>query len=366
MERYLNGDASEQELAAALPGEVGDVVARQLDAGIDIVSDGESGKPGYTAYLLERIDGFGGESEPWYFQDLLDVPELQGRTEARASDLSKRFRAVGQMPGCIGELRYVGHAQVERDVENLTAAIARHGAELGFMPAASPGSIAIQAHNHHYPSYEAYLDGLADALRHEYAAIVDAGLTLQLDCPDIPMTRPGHRLYWAADLVERLGHRRVIDLHVDAVNRAAEGLPRERVRMHLCWGNYVGPHHHDAPLRDVLGPVLERARVGAVSFEAANPRHAHEWEELAELDVPDDVAIIPGVIDSTTNFVEHPRLVAQRIERFARSVGSERVIGGSDCGFASSVGMTLVEPTVVWMKLRSLAEGAAMASDRLG
>jgi 5-methyltetrahydropteroyltriglutamate--homocysteine methyltransferase len=340
---------------AAVAGATRDIVQRQLDLGIDIVSDGEMSKPGFVNYVGQRLTGFGGLGEPWSLADMDNLPNL----------VNALYGGPGgthiMMPRCEGDVRYSGHELVQEDIAQLRAALGDRDAE-AFIPAASPGCIAMGAQNVHYPDYESYLGAVAEAMREEYTAIVEAGFLLQLDCPDIPMMPHTHA--WMHSLYEEIGLRRYIELQLDALETSIAGLPAERIRMHLCWGNYAGPHTMDVPLQEVLEPALASSPV-AVSFEGANPRHEHEWETLTQIRIPDDKILSPGVIDTKTNVVEHPRLVAQRIERYADIVGRERVVPGTDCGFATFVGFGLVEDEVVWLKLAALAEGARMASERL-
>lgn len=332
-----------------------DIVQRQLELGIDIVSDGEMSKPGFVNYVGQRLTGFGGLGEPWSLADMDNLPNL----------VNALYGGPGgthiMMPRCEGDVRYAGHELVQEDVAQLRAALGDSDAE-AFIPAASPGCIAMGGQNVHYPDYETYLGAVAEAMREEYTAIVEAGFLLQLDCPDIPMMP--HTRAWMHSLYEEIGLRRYVELQLDALETSIAGLPAERIRMHLCWGNYAGPHTMDVALEQVLEPALAASPV-AISFEGANPRHEHEWETLAQMQIPEHKILSPGVIDTKTNVVEHPRLVAQRIERYADIVGRERVVPGTDCGFATFVGFGLVEDEVVWLKLAALAEGAAMASERL-
>ncbi len=343
------------ELRSAVVKATVDVVRRQREAGIDIVSDGEMNKPGFVNYIGQRLSGFGGLGKPWTLADMDDLPDL----------LMALYGGPGgthiNMPRCEGEIRYTGHDLVAEDIANLRAALGDDDGE-AFIPAASPGCIAMGAENVHYPDYESYLGALADAMREEYRAIVDAGFLLQLDCPDIPMMP--HTTAWMADVYEQIGFPRYVELQLEALEASIAGLPADRIRMHLCWGNYAGPHTMDVPLEEVLEPAL-RASPVAISFEGANPRHEHEWETLKTLSIPEDKILMPGVIDTKTNVVEHPRLIAQRIGRYAGIVGRERVIPGTDCGFATFVGFGLVEPDVAWLKLEALAQGAAIASEQL-
>ena len=329
------------------------VVARQTDTGIDIVSDGEMSKISYATYIGDRVTGFAGDSDREPPRDLEDYPGYLRKLATSGGTPTYR------RPCCIGEIAVRDMGPVTTDIGNFTAALARHNPVEGFMNAASPGVIALFQPNRYYPSHEAYLYALADAMSHEYRAIVDAGLVLQLDSPDLGLGR--HMMFKDRPDDE---YRRLAALHVEALNHAIRGLPRDRVRLHICWGNYEGPHHHDAPLELVL-PIALEASVGALLFEASNPRHAHEWEVLASMDLPDGLILIPGMIDSTTNFVEHPRLVAQRIQRYADIVGRERVLAGTDCGFSTFAGFGAVDEDIVYAKLVSLVQGAEIASEIL-
>jgi 5-methyltetrahydropteroyltriglutamate--homocysteine methyltransferase len=337
---------------------VTEIVKRQVTAGVDVVSDGEMSKPGFLNYVGDRLTGFGGQGDSWSFTDLEATPEL--------ADAQYQAEAATHIhpPRCIGPVAYVGHAAVRRDIDNLKAALGNTPATDAFMSAASPGVITQHFPTDHYDSYQDYLFACADAMREEYQIIVEAGIVLQLDCPDLPTCWPGHGRYTVTPMVEEMGYQSFLELNIAALNHALRDLPEDRLRMHLCWGNYAGPHRFDVPFADLVAPVL-KARPQAISFEAANPRHQHEWEVFEEVRLPDDKVIIPGVIDTLTPFVEHPRVVAQRIERFARLVGRERVIAGTDCGFGTFVGFGLVPSSVTWLKLAALAEGAALVSERL-
>ena len=329
------------------------VVARQVDTGIDIVSDGEMSKISYATYIADRITGFSGDSDRQPPSDLEAYPGYLRKLATSGGTPTYR------RPCCTGEIEVRDMGPAALDIGNFKAALGRHDPAEGFMNAASPGVIALFQPNRYYPSHEAYLYALADAMSHEYRAIVDAGLVLQLDSPDLGLGR--HMMFKGRPDDE---YRRLASLHVEALNHAIRELPTDRVRLHICWGNYEGPHHHDAPLEMVL-PIALEARVGALLFESSNPRHAHEWEVLASMDLPDELILIPGMLDSTTNFVEHPRLIVQRIQRFADIVGRERVIAGTDCGFSTFAGFGAVEEEIVYAKLGSLVEGAAMASEKL-
>jgi 5-methyltetrahydropteroyltriglutamate--homocysteine methyltransferase len=332
---------------------VDEVVARQVSIGVDIVSDGEMSKISYATYIKDRITGFDGDSDRQPPSDLEEFPGFLARQASSGGTPTYR------RPCCVGEIKVKDMAPVTEDIDNLLAGIARHKPTQAFMNAASPGVIALFQPNKHYPSHESYLEALASVMAHEYRAIVDAGIVLQLDSPDLGLGR--HMLFKDKSDEE---YQALASLHVDALNHALEGIPKEMVRLHVCWGNYEGPHHHDAPMELVL-PVALRANVGALLFESSNPRHAHEWETFANIKLPDDLILVPGVIDSTTNFVEHPKLVAERICRFADIVGRDRVMAGSDCGFSTFAGFGAVDEDIVYAKLASMTEGAAIASEKL-
>ncbi len=329
------------------------VVGRQVDTGVDIVSDGEMSKISYATYIKDRITGFDGDSEREPPSDLEEFPGFLKRQASSGGTPTYR------RPCCVGDIRVKDMEPVGEDIANMQAAIDKHGPVEGFMNAASPGVIALFQPNKHYPTHEAYLHALADAMAAEYKAIVDAGLVLQLDSPDLGLGR--HMLFKGKPDAE---YEAQAKLHVEALNQALDGIPKDRVRLHVCWGNYEGPHHHDAPMEMVL-PIALGANVGAILFESSNPRHAHEWEVFANTALPDDLILIPGVLDSTTNFVEHPKLVAERICRFADIVGRERVIAGTDCGFSTFAGFGAVDEDIVYAKLGSMAEGAKLATERL-
>jgi 5-methyltetrahydropteroyltriglutamate--homocysteine methyltransferase len=337
-------------LAAQIRAAVATVVARQRTAGVDIVNDGEMSKPSYATYVKDRLDGFGGESRPLVYRDLVDYPEMAKRV------FGDPGRSRRRTPGCNGPIGIRDGGAAATDVENLRAALAGEGAAEAFLTAASPGVISLFFHNGHYPSEEAYLDAIAEAMRHEYETVAQAGFILQIDCPDLAMGR--HIQYADLTLDE---FRKKAQLHIEALNQAVRNIPAERMRLHLCWGNYEGPHHCDVPLADIIDLVFLTKPAG-LSFEAANPRHAHEWTVFESVRLPDDKVLIPGVVESKSNFIEHPELIAQRIGRYARLVGRENVIAGSDCGYGTWVGQASVDPDVVWAKLASLAEGARIAS----
>lgn len=332
---------------------VDDVVARQVEFGVDIVSDGEMSKISYATYIKDRISGFSGDSDRQPPSDLEDFPGFLERQSRSGGTPSYR------RPCCVGDIKLKDMEPVQADIDNLLTAFGKHQPAQCFMNAASPGVIALFQPNKHYPTHAAYLEALADAMAHEYKAIVDAGIILQLDSPDLGLGR--HMMFKNKSDEE---YQALAAMHVDALNHALAGIPKDMVRLHVCWGNYEGPHHHDAPMEMVL-PIALRANVGALLFESSNPRHAHEWVTFADTDLPDDLILVPGVIDSTTNFIEHPKLVAERICRFADIVGRDRVIAGSDCGFSTFAGFGVVDEDIVYAKLKCMADGAAIASEKL-
>ena len=338
---------------ALLADAVDAVVAKQCEAGVDVVSDGEMSKISYATYIKDRITGFEGDSPRQPPADLEEYPGFLQRQAASGGTPTYR------RPQCVGEIRVKDTAPLEEDLANFRAAVERHRPAEAFMNAASPGVIALFQPNQHYPDHESYLYALANAMQPEYEAIVAAGFLLQLDSPDLGLGR--HMMFKGQPDGE---YRRQAELHVEALNHALRNVPPDRVRLHVCWGNYEGPHHHDAPMEMVL-PIALKARPQALLFESSNPRHAHEWTVFAEAQLPDDKILVPGVLDSTTNFVEHPRLVAERICRFAEIVGRERVIAGTDCGFSTFAGFGAVDPDITYAKLAAMAEGAAIASKRL-
>ncbi len=337
-------------LAARTRSAVAEVVRRQAEAGLDVINDGEMSKPSYATYIKDRLDGFGGTSQPLQYRDLVDFPAMARRV------FGDPGRARRKTPACNGPIG-VRDAQAARsDAENLRLALADVKAEEGFISAASPGVISLFFRNDHYPSHEAYVLAIADAMRQEYEAVARAGFVLQLDCPDLAM---GRHIQFADLSLD--GFRTMARLHVEALDHAVAGIPPAQLRMHLCWGNYEGPHHYDVPLADIIDIVFA-ARPSGISFEAANPRHAHEWKLFERVRLPEGKLLIPGVVDSTTNFIEHPELIAERIGRYARLVGRENVIAGTDCGFGTWVGQAAVDPAIVWAKLASMADGARLAS----
>ena len=350
-EREEEYDQSEFDEAIVVA--VKDAVARQVEVGVDIVSDGEMSKISYATYIKERISGFEGDSPRNPPKDLQDYPSfLEKLAQTGGTPSYKR-------PKCTGEIRPTNPEPLETDLKHFRDALEIVNVEEAFMNSASPGVIALFQPNEYYKSHDEYLEALAEAMRAEYEGIVEAGYLLQLDSPDLGLGR--HMLF--ADQPDE-DYQRLAGNHVAVLNHALRNIPADRVRMHVCWGNYEGPHHYDAPMSTVL-PIALMANTGALLFEASNPRHAHEWTTFRDADLPDDLILIPGVIDSTTNFVEHPDLVAERICRFADIVGRERVVAGTDCGFATFAGFGAVDGEIAYAKLATMAEGARIASDRL-
>jgi 5-methyltetrahydropteroyltriglutamate--homocysteine methyltransferase len=337
-------------LGARIRSAVAEVVRKQADAGIAVVNDGELSKPSYATYIKDRLNGFGGTSQALQYRDLVDFPEMAKRV------FGDPGRSRRKTPACTGPISVRDAAAAQADVDNLKTALGSVRAEEVFMSAASPGVISLFFRDDHYGSHEAYLFAIAEAMRQEYETVARAGFVLQLDCPDLAM---GRHIQFAGLSLEEF--RKMARLHLRALDHAVANIPPEQLRLHLCWGNYEGPHHYDVPLADLLDLVFA-ARPQGLSFEAANPRHAHEWKVFERVKLPKDKVIIPGVLDSTTNFIEHPELVAERIGRYARLVGRENVIAGTDCGFGTWVGQAAVDPDIVWAKLASLAEGARLAS----
>ena len=342
-------------LADNVQNAVADVVEHQVAVGIDIISDGEMSKIGFANYIKDRLTGFDGQSNPIVAQDVLDHPDLRVRMFRRNEGSESRYFT----PACTGPITLRDKEAVHHDIANLKAALQESQPAEVFIPAASPGTIAQVMQNNYYPTQEAYLYALADAMRYEYQAIVEAGFLLQLDCPDLAMQR--HTRFANASLDE---FRRQIEQNIEVLNYALTGISPEQVRVHVCWGNYPGPHHRDVPLKEILD-LLFKIQGNALSIEAANPRHAHEWKVFEEVRLPDGKLLIPGVIDTCSTYIEHPQVVAQRLLQFARVIGRENVIAGTDCGFGTFVGASAVAPSVAWDKLQSLAEGAELASAEL-
>ena len=335
---------------AAMAQAVDDTVAKQVAAGVDIVSDGETSKISYATYVKDRYTGFSGDSPRNAPADLKQFPSFLKRL-ANDGGTPKYAR-----PMCTGEVKSRGQGELEKDIANLKAAMANHGATRGFMNAASPGVISLFLQNDFYPTRDAYLAALADAMKAEYETIVGAGLDLQLDCPDLALSR--HMLF--ADLTDA-EFVKIADSQVEALNYALSNVPAEKVRVHICWGNYEGPHVCDIDM-DTVFPTLMATKARYMLFETSNPRHAHEWTVFRDRarEIPDDKVLVPGVVDTTTNFVEHPQVVAQRLERFVDIVGADRVIAGSDCGFGTFAGFGAVDPDIAYAKLHALTTGAAL------
>jgi 5-methyltetrahydropteroyltriglutamate--homocysteine methyltransferase len=344
-----------QLLRARVRNSVREVVERQQRVGLDVVSDGEMSKPSYATYVTERLTGFEGESKRPKLSDILEFPNV---ASAYFNDPGVQ-RLNENRPACSGPVAAQGTADAQADIDNFRDALTGGHVEEAFLTAASPGLVSMFLGNRFYESEEEFLYAVADAMRPEYEAIVSAGYLLQLDCPDLAMTR--HREFAGRPIEE---FRDYVRLHVEVLNAAVANIPPERMRVHLCWGNYPGPHHHDVPLEQIIDLILG-VRASGLVFEAANSRHEHEWTVFERVAVPEGKVLIPGVIESMSNRIEHPELVAQRLVRLANLVGRENVIGGSDCGFGTFVGLALVEPDIAWAKLGSLVEGARLASERL-
>jgi 5-methyltetrahydropteroyltriglutamate--homocysteine methyltransferase len=337
---------------------IGDVVARQLEAGIDVGNDGEQPRPGFSTYVVDRMQGFGGESKRPLARDLVEFPDYAEMLARRRRDAAR----IGNAPQAVGEVAYTDLGPATRECELFQRATDAHPKKFveRFMTAASPGVMATILLDAHYQSHERYVMALAREIRKEYALIHERGFVLQVDCPDLAMERVR---FFQHDPLERF--QQMVALHIDAINRATEGIPADRIRLHVCWGNYDGPHTHDVALEAVL-PLLYRARVGALSIPLANPRHQHEHKVLKRHPLPDGMLFLPGVIDTTTNYVEHPEVVADRICQAVDAVGDRtRVIASTDCGFGTFAGSEMVAHSVVWAKLGTLAEGARLATRRL-
>ncbi|MBO9465639.1 cobalamin-independent methionine synthase II family protein [Tropicibacter sp. R15_0] len=340
------------EFDACMTSAVSETVRKQVAAGVDIVSDGETSKISYATYVKDRYTGFAGDSPRNAPADLKMFP---GFLKRLADDGGTPQYA---RPMCVGEVVSKGQGELEKDIANLKAAMAEHGAERGFMNAASPGGISLFLQNDYYKNREAYLAALADAMKMEYETIVASGLDLQLDCPDLALSR--HMLFTDLSDEEFI---KVANMHVEALNHALSDVPADKVRVHICWGNYEGPHCCDIPMSKMFDTLMA-TKSRYVLFETSNPRHGHEWTTFRDRkgDIPDDKVLVPGVVDTTTNFVEHPELVAERIARFVDIVGAERVLAGSDCGFGTFAGFGAIDPDIAYAKLTSLSEGAVLAS----
>ncbi|MDB4170016.1 cobalamin-independent methionine synthase II family protein [Planktomarina sp.] len=335
---------------ACMTAAVSKTVHKQVEAGVDIVSDGETSKISYATYVKDRYTGFAGDSPRNAPGDLKLFP---GFLERLANEGGSPQYA---RPMCVAEVKSKGQGELEKDIANLKAAMAEHGVERGFMNAASPGVISLFLQNNYYKNREAYLAALADAMKMEYETIVASGLDLQLDCPDLALSR--HMLFEDLSDDEFI---KVANMHVEALNHALSEVPAEKVRVHICWGNYEGPHCCDIPMAKMFDTLMS-TKAASVLFETSNPRHGHEWAVFRDrkADIPDNKILVPGVVDTTTNFIEHPELVAERTQRFVDIVGTDRVIAGSDCGFGTFAGFGAVDPDIAYAKLRSLSEGAAL------
>jgi 5-methyltetrahydropteroyltriglutamate--homocysteine methyltransferase len=333
---------------------VAEVVSRQVAAGVSVINDGEMSKPSYATYVAERLSGFDGSSpEQYFFADLAEFPRSRDIVSANPG------RRKRHAPACTGPIEVKDRRSAVADMERLMASAASQGAERVFTSAASPGVVSYFFPNEHYPTREEYLFAIAEAMRFEYEAIAAAGATVQIDCPDLAMGR--HSSYWELSLDD---FRRTIAVNIEALNHAVRNIPAEQLRMHLCWGNYPGPHHCDVPLADIIDIVFA-AKPQTILFEGANPRHAHEWQLFETVRVPPDKVLCPGVIEPQSNYIEHPELVAQRIAQWAQVVDAERLMAGVDCGFSIHVGMQGIDPDVAWKKLASLAQGCELAGQRL-
>jgi 5-methyltetrahydropteroyltriglutamate--homocysteine methyltransferase len=330
-----------------------EIVRRQAATGIDIVNDGEMSKPGYSTYVADRLSGFAGHEPAKPRLDTRDHPNFQAAYE-RMTGANVARRSV-----CVGPIAVKDREPLAQDLANLRDALAKVSVAEGFMTAASPGLVPVFQNNRHYPTHEAYVEAIAAAMQQEYEAIVEAGFVLQLDCPDLAMAH--HTSFQDLDETDFLKRAA---FHIEVLNHTLRNVPADRCRIHICWGNYEGPHDHDIDFAKVA-PILVKAKPMALVVEAANPRHAHEWRVWQEVKLPDDKILIPGVLDTSTNYVEHPELVAERLCRFADLVGRERVIAGSDCGFGTFAGYGKLDPDISFKKLRAMVEGAAIASKRL-
>ena len=332
---------------------VDELVQRQVATGIDVVSDGETSKISYATYIKDRLSGFGGDHPRQVALDLQNFPDFRARMAIFAGKQTFKREA------CTGPIEVIERQSLAKDLRNLRAATERHRSHDAFMNAASPGVVSAFQPNKYYPTHEAYVEAIANAMQEEYEAIVDAGFVLQVDCPDLAMARhTGFQDLTETEFLKRAEHQ------VEALNEALRNVPAASLRMHLCWGNYEGPHTHDIALEKVL-PIVLKAKPAAILFEAANPRHAHEWAVWREAKIPDDKILVPGLLTSTSNYVEHPELIAQRLCQFADIVGRERVMAGTDCGFGTFAGIGKMDAEISWLKLKALADGAQLASERL-
>jgi 5-methyltetrahydropteroyltriglutamate--homocysteine methyltransferase len=332
---------------------VSQVVHKQIAIGVDVVSDGEASKISYATYMKDRLSGFGGDNERQIAKDLQPFAEFRTRMAMFAG------KQTFKRQGCIGPIEVIERDTLRKDIENLRTAVLEHTPHEAFMNSASPGVVSAFQPNKYYPTHEAYVEAIGTAMQEEYEAIVAGGLLLQLDCPDLAMARhTGFQDLSENDFLKRAEHQ------VEVLNHALRNVPAGALRMHVCWGNYEGPHHYDIPLEKILHLVL-KAKPAAILFEASNPRHAHEWAVWRDAKIPEDKVLVPGLLTSTSNYVEHPELIAQRIRQFADIVGRERVIAGTDCGFGTFAGIGKMDPGISYLKLSALVEGARLASSRL-
>jgi 5-methyltetrahydropteroyltriglutamate--homocysteine methyltransferase len=332
---------------------VSQVVKQQVETGIDVVSDGETSKISYATYMKDRLSGFDGDHPRQIAKDLQPFAEFRTRMAVFAGKQSFKRQA------CVGPIQVIERETLKKDIENLRAAAGTHRAHEAFMNSASPGVVSAFQPNKYYPTHEAYVEAIGAAMQEEYEAIVKAGLVLQLDCPDLAMARhTGFQDLSEAEFLKRAEHQ------VEVLNHALRNVPASALRMHVCWGNYEGPHDHDIPLEKVMSIVL-KAKPSAILFEASNPRHAHEWAVWRNTKIPEDKVLVPGLLTSTSNYVEHPELIAQRVQQFADIVGRERVLAGTDCGFGTFAGIGKMDAGISWRKLAALVEGAKLASARL-
>jgi 5-methyltetrahydropteroyltriglutamate--homocysteine methyltransferase len=340
------------ELESKIKAAVQEVVDKQREIGIDFVSDGEMSKPGFSTYVTERFSGFGGRAE-FQSDDVAPFPDLAMRLFATDAMAHVVFS------NCEGPVELVDRESIHRDIANFKAALGDTSADDAFMGSISPGQIAFNYPNHYYASHEDYLAALVDALSYEYRTIVDAGLRLQIDSPDLAMA--GHSRSVGGSITSWDQH---LPLAIEAINAALEGIPPERVRLHVCWGNYAGPHHCDVPFADIVDEVI-KAKVGTIYPEGGNPRHEHEWRVFGDVDLPDDMKVILGVIDTKTNYIEHPQVVADRLVRVGNLIGRDRLLAGTDCGFDTFIKFSQVDPGVAWYKLQAMVDGAELASREL-
>lgn len=341
-------------LDARISKAIQEIVDKQVAAGVTIINDGEMSKPSYATYVKDRLSGFAGESiQNYFFDDLVDFPRS---AEAVAGNPGRRKRSA---PACTSPIEVIDRDAAVKDMVELSAAAKKANHEKIFTSAASPGVVSLFFGNEFYKTQEEYVFAIAEAMRFEYEAIAAAGATVQVDCPDLAMGR--HSAYAQMSLEE---FRNTIRMHIEALNHAVRNIPSEQLRMHLCWGNYPGPHHHDVPIQDIID-IVWTAKPQTVLFEGANPRHSHEWQVLKELGVPDNKFICPGVIEPQSNYIEHPELVAMRLEQWAQVVSPDRLLAGVDCGFSVHVGTTTIDPDVAFAKLAALSQGCEIASKRL-